>query len=137
MSLDPITAGIDLVKEGIKRIWPTPMSEAEEKQLDSTLKSNFRQFVLKYEGSAADYKGVPIVGPIILLFRGLVRPLVTVVVVYLDYEVILGQGYTDLQMELLKAMTMLVLFFWFGERAVKNTGLLDAISRMFKKDKNE
>lgn len=133
MSFDPITAGMDLVKEGLKRFFPEKMSEEEKAQVDQVIEQGFRSFVIAYEGSAKDYKDIPLIGPIVLLFRGLIRPAITVMVGYLDYQVIMGTGYTDAQMDLIKAMTLLVFFFWFGERAVKNTGMLDAIKRFFTK----
>lgn len=133
MSFDPITAGMDLVKEGLKRFFPEKMSEEEKAQVDQVIEQGFRSFVIAYEGSAKDYKDIPLIGPIVLLFRGLIRPAITVMVGYLDYQVIMGTGYTELQMDLIKAMTLLVFFFWFGERAVKNTGMLDAIKKFFSK----
>jgi len=136
MALDPLTSGMNLGKEVVglvKRFFPEKMSEEQEAQLEQAAETTLRDFILAYEGAAKDYKNIPIIGPIVLLFRGLIRPAITVMVGYLDYKVILGTGYTDTQMELIKAMTLLVMFFWFGERAVQNTGMLSAIKDFFKR----
>jgi len=121
MSFDPITAGIDLVKEGIKRIFPEKMSEEQERKLDSVLEQSFRKFIVEYEGSARDYQHVPIVGPIVLLFRGLIRPLWTIGTLYWNWVYFTSvDQWPEMKWRLLLINTILVLVFWFGERAVKN-----------------
>jgi len=130
---DVISSGIGLIRDGLKRLWPEPMSKEKEAEIDALVESGFRNFVIQYEGSMKDYKDIPIIGPIVLLFRGLIRPSFTCLVGYLDYIFITGTNFTQPQAELIKAMTLIVLFFWFGERAVKNSGLLEAISNFIKK----
>jgi len=134
MALDPLTAGIELLKTGLKRFLPEKMSEADEAEFNATIENSFRSFTIQYEGAMKDYKDVPFIGPVVLLFRGLIRPVFTCLVGYLDYNFIMGTGYTQAQAELIKAMTLIVLFFWFGERAVKNSGMMDAISKFFRRD---
>jgi hypothetical protein len=65
----------------------------------------------------------------------LIRPVITIMVGYLDYVYItsLGSKFTVEQADLLKAMTVIVFMFWFGERMVKNTGLIEAVGKMFKR----
>jgi len=130
---DVISSGIGLIRDGLKRLWPEPMSKEKEAEVDALVESGFRNFVIQYEGSMRDYKDIPIIGPIVLLFRGLIRPGFTCLVGYLDYIFITGTNFTQPQAELIKAMTLITLFFWFGERAVKNSGLLEAISNFIKK----
>jgi len=130
---DVISSGIGLIRDGLKRLWPEPMSKEKEAEIDALVESGFRNFVIQYEGSMKDYKDIPIIGPIVLLFRGLIRPSFTCLVGYLDYIFITGTNFTQPQAELIKAMTLITLFFWFGERAVKNSGLLEAISNFIKK----
>jgi len=130
---DVISSGIGLIRDGLKRLWPEPMSKEKEAEVDALVESGFRNFVIQYEGSMKDYKDIPIIGPIVLLFRGLIRPSFTCLVGYLDYIFITGTNFTQPQAELIKAMTLITLFFWFGERAVKNSGLLEAISNFIKK----
>ena len=132
MAFDPVTEGISLLKEGIRRIFPEKMSEGEEAELDHLLETSFRKFVIEYEGSAKDYQNVPIVGPIILLFRGLIRPSWTVGVLYWNWQYFGSESeWSELRWKLLMINTILVLIFWFGERAVKN--VMPFLMELFKK----
>jgi len=129
-----IGEGIGLIRDGLKRIWPEPMSKEKEAEVNALIESGFRNFVVQYEGAMKDYKDIPLIGPAVLLFRGLIRPTFTCLVGYLDYLFVTGTNFTQPQAELVKSMTIIVLFFWFGERAVKNSGLLDTLSNFFKKN---
>lgn len=133
MSLDPITAVSDLIKTGLDKFVSDKMPEADKEKLKNDMimftmqqgqaeESGFRNFILAYEG-AADVlpKGL-------IWFRSMVRPLFTYAVGYFDYIY-----FTDLQMHtadsanLLYAVNLIVLLFWFGERAVANSGLMDVL----------
>jgi len=138
MAVDPVTGIIELVTTGVKKFLPDKMSEAEKLQFDNDMtkfiaseatKANsvFRKFILEYEGSMKDYKDVPYIGKIVLVFRGLIRPVFTVGVGYWDY-LYFSAGTLTLwppeKIALLKAINLIVLIFWFGERAAQNSGLM-------------
>jgi hypothetical protein len=146
MAIDPLTAGLSLGKTIINKLFRDKVDEGELMRLQTAAelavmensreeKSDFRSFIVKYEGAAKDYKDIWLVGPIVLLFRGLIRPVITIMVGYLDFVYITtsGTSFTPEQSDLLKAMTVIVFMFWFGERMVKNTGLIEAVGKMFKK----
>jgi len=134
MSLDPITAGIDLIKMFGNKFLADKMSEEEKAQLEMQATmfvtqearkadSSFRDFIGAYEGAAKD------VPRLIVIFRSLIRPAFTILVGYLDWIYFTGaaSGWTDEQGALLKAINIIVLMFWFGERAVKNSGVIDLL----------
>lgn len=138
MAIDPLTAGLNIgssILDIIKGYFPGKLPPEAEAQIEQQANATFRNFVVQYEGAAKDYKDIPLVGPIVLLFRGLIRPAVTILVAYLDYLYMVSPGskFSASQGELLYAMTVVVFIFWFGERMVKNTGLIGAIAGMFGK----
>ena len=91
-------------------------------------RKNQQQFILEYEGAAKDYKDIPFIGPIILLFRGLIRPMFTVAVGYWDWIYFTtALVWAPEKVKLLTAINLLVLVFWFGERAVKNSGIVQLL----------
>ncbi len=124
MAADPLTAGIDLAKQVLARLWPEPLTEAKKKELDLAAEaqayqlahadgSAFRDFVLDYEGRGAD------ITPGLQLLRGSVRPVITYAVVAADLLLVLrGQTIPNT----LHVLTVMVAGFWFGERALKNLG---------------
>jgi len=100
--------------------------------------SGFRDFVLQYEGSADDYTKIRFFGPLLILIRGIVRPGVTAAVMYFDFKyfTVIKSGadaWPAGMAQILMWMNIIVLSFWFGERAIKNTGIIDAIKGAFKK----
>ena len=149
MSLDPITAVTDLVKTGLNKFVRDKVDEGTMAQIDNNFqahiltearKSNsaFRDFVLKYEGSAEDYTKIKFFGPLLLLIRGIVRPGVTAAVIYFDaqYFTVVKAGaetWPEGVAQILLWMNVLVLGFWFGERALKNTGIIESLTSAFKK----
>lgn len=151
MAFDPITAVVDLVKTGLNKFVRDKVDEATMTELEQNFEahvltearkenSNFRNFVLEYEGKASDYKDVPFVGPVILIFRGLIRPIITIGTVYFDYlwftyipEQDIINPWTADKAKLLFVMNVIVLVFWFGERTLKNTGLIDVVREIFLK----
>ncbi len=74
------------------------------------------------EGTAADLKGIPILGPVMLFFRGAQRPVIGYAMMYLDYMVFSGlwKVAEGAMTNLFWLMNALVLAFLFGERAVTN-----------------
>ena len=89
--------------------------------------SIFHDFFLAYEGSAADQH------VIVKVVRGLVRPVLTLYLVgmftWLAHAWMnVSVEQTDAFMELLKMtfyMNVIALVFWFGDRAIQRTGLMD------------
>ena len=135
--------------------FPEKMSESEKKQLEveiqklvhqreiETMKawneqeSNFQNFTKEMEGSVSDLKAIPIIGSIIIFLRGAFRPLMAYGVLYTDIMVFSGSWNIQLMtgviapqvMSLLWVVNLIVLTFYFGERAIKN--LSPIIEKMF------
>jgi len=135
MAFDPLTAVFDLVKTGVDKFLPDKMSELEKTTLENNLTmfmmaeskkegSQFNQFILDYEGAAKDH------GPFIKWLRGSIRPVLTIII---SGAYIWGWAHpgtwTSTQMDLLSPAFLIVLSFWFGERAIKNTGIIDILKR--------
>ena len=106
--------------------------EAElQKEMWATLQAgedSFRSFVLEYEGKAADQH------PFIQVYRGIVRPTIT----FVAFACFMWGAYEYLQLTdidkatqfltVLKwifSINVICLVFWFGDRAVQKSGLLD------------
>ena len=130
--LNPFEIITDLIKVGLDKFVPDKMDEADKKQLESNMvqfvsnqafqqNSDFRKFIVEYEGAAKD---VPVV---IVYFRSLIRPIFTCLVGYLDFLYFTSTTMTGDQADLLKAVNIIVLTFWFGERAITNSGIIDKL----------
>lgn len=95
---------------------------------------NVTERVAKLEGTAKDLMSVPILGPLVLFIRGTIRPGITILVGVIDYrvftgDVVLVQQAGDVTVNLLPLLVtinLVVLGFWFGERAFKNVAPLAA-----------
>ena len=135
MAFDPLTAVFDLVKTGVDKFLPDKMSENEKVTLKNQMTmfmmeesrktgSSFNQFVLDYEGAAKDH------GPFIKWVRGIIRPVLTIIIsgAYMWGWAHPGT-WTQTQMDLLNPAFLIVLAFWFGERAIKNTGIIDMLRK--------
>ena len=135
MAFDPLTAVFNLVNKGVDKFLPDKISEVEKTILKNEMTmfmmteskkegSAFNQFVLDYEGAAKDH------GPFIKWLRGVIRPILTIII-FAAY--IWGWSHPDAwtveQMAMLNPAFLIVLAFWFGERAVKNTGIIDVLKR--------
>lgn len=139
MAFDPISAVSNLISKGLDKFVGDKMSEAEREELKFKMAaytmeearkrdSEFRDFVVEYEGAARDYREIPVIGPFMMMLRGIIRPAFTVLVGYLDWIYFTGpEIWTGEQSGLLKAVNIIVLMFWFGERAVKNSGVMDLL----------
>jgi hypothetical protein len=131
---NPIKTIIDTVKEYVP---------SDEKKLEMQLKVSdqvnaynlkvmeaaneserlFNEKLAQYEGTAADLKALPIVGPLMLFVRGSIRPVFCLFTLYLDYMVMSGQWDTHTDQfkgNVFIIMNVLVLGFHFGERALQN-----------------
>ena len=135
MSFDPLTAVFDLVKTGVDKFLPDKMSEMEKTTLKNQMTmfmmeesrkagSSFNQFVLDYEGAAKDH------GPFIRWLRGVIRPVLTILIsgAYL-WGWANPDSWTVDQMAMLNPAFLIILGFWFGERAIKNTGIVDILRK--------
>lgn len=87
----------------------------------------FNERTLALEGTASDLKAIPILGPIMIFLRGSFRPLFSFAVMFWDWKIFSG-AWASPDPELLIALNVLVLGFYFGERAVKN--ILPALTHM-------
>lgn len=159
MALDPISMVTGLISKGLDKFVRDKVDEGTLKQIENDMEKHvltearkensiFREFVIQYEGAAKDYKDIPWIGPIVLLFRGIIRPVITMGTFYFDWLWMtyvpqkvgqLADGtimwapdpWTGDRAKLLLVMNVLVLVFWFGERALKNTGLIDILKEVF------
>jgi hypothetical protein len=134
MAFDPLTAVFSLIETGIDKFLPKKMDEAEKAQFVQQMKihaatearnakSDFRQFVLGYEGAAKD------VPRIVVIIRSLIRPVFTVMVGVIDWFYFTGgdTAWNAETISLLKGINYIVLGFWFGERALQRSGLIDVM----------
>jgi len=133
MAMDPLTAILDIGGKVLDKVLPDKMSEAERLKISQEFTlamlaetrktdSAFRSFMLAYEGAAKD---VP--RPVAIL-RSSIRPCFTILVGYLDWLFFTaGTQWTPEQSGLLKAINIIVLGFWFGERALAKSGILDVL----------
>ncbi|MCB1048312.1 MAG: hypothetical protein KDC10_14050 [Calditrichaeota bacterium] len=81
-------------------------------------KNSFYQFILGYEGKASEMPRF------VQIFRGIIRPSLTCLIVGAYVWAFLHPAdFSPQQMGLLHTALMIVLGFWFGERALKNLGL--------------
>jgi hypothetical protein len=85
-----------------------------------------RQFALEYEGKASEIPSS------LIWLRSSVRPILTYVITGAYIWGWLGaspQVFTPDRMDMLHSALMLVLFFWFGERMVTRSGIVDVLKR--------
>ena len=136
MSFDPLTAIFDIGKTVLNKILPDKMSEAEKAAVENAFQAEaskvmltqdktFRDFVLEYEGKAKDIpKGL-------VWIRSAIRPAFTILIGYMDYMYFMAaQGtWEPDKVGLLKAVNLIILFFWFGERAVQRSGVLQILKK--------
>ena len=128
MAFDPLTALSNLINKGLDKFVMDKGEKTRLKQefevlvLQETTKKEgiFRQFILEYEGAAKD------VPKVIVILRSLIRPLFTCLVGYLDWMYFSGMTteWGPESVSLLKAINIIVLAFWFGERALTNSGIV-------------
>jgi len=86
--------------------------------------SEFKKFMLGYEGKLED------IPKSMQVLRTSVRPIVTYIVVgaYI-YGFLHPTEFTPNQMGTLSSVALLILAFWFGERTLKNLGVVDALTK--------
>jgi hypothetical protein len=123
----------------IRDRWPPNMSEGDRAAAEFALQEfahqkelsvqrlaleqdqEFSRRIADLEGTAGDLKALPFFGGIIIFLRGAFRPVFSYYVAYLDYSWLSGQlELGPVQESTMYALNLLVLGFFFGERAVKN-----------------
>jgi len=125
----------------VRDYFPPSMSEAEKRELALRIEAAARSHELALmeaahqaeaefngrikdlEGTAADLKTIPVMGPVILFLRGCQRPAFGFFTLIMDWLVFSGAWTipSDTRLEsAFFAVNLLVLGFLFGERAVKN-----------------
>lgn len=75
---------------------------------------------MSFDPVTADYKDIPFIGPVMLIIRGLVRPVATYATLYFNWRLFTGSGFPEGTVSLLMAMNIIVLSFWFGDRILAN-----------------
>lgn len=132
------TLGSKIV-DGVTRFFPPSMSDKEKGDLKVKImeisniqelellkvaeqsQSEFNDRIKSMEGTADEIKGIPIIGPMIITVRAMVRPMITAFMVVLDYQTFSGAWPWNPEFKnVFFALNLLVLGFWFGERALKN-----------------
>lgn len=137
------TGGIaSQIIETVKDYFPPSLSDKERKQIEMAIEQsardyelkikslaaqedeNFRDFMIKYEGKQKDNT------KFIQVIRGLVRPLITyaVDICYL-YAFMSPLSFTHDQMKTLFPLVIIVNAFWFGDRLIQKSGILDILSK--------
>ncbi len=123
-----------------KSILELQMNKAAHAQELSLLKATnhmeaeFNDRIKSMEGTAADLKSIPFIGPVIIFGRGMQRPVWGFSTLYLDYKTFAGDWVIadgSKQDIAFLVINLLVLGFLFGERAVKN--LAPLIEKLLKK----
>ncbi len=107
--------------------------EARAEQATSEAAQEFNQRIKDLEGTAADLKVIPVLGPIIIFLRGCQRPVWGFLCMYLDFKWFSSWELTEQQQTAMIVINLLVLGFLFGERTVKN--LMPLIVKIWGKDK--
>lgn len=104
--------------------------EMAQLQADAASQQEFSDRTKEMEGTASDLKSLPFVGSVVLFLRGAFRPLFAYFTAYLDWLYFnQPMPWTDKQQALVYAVNMLVLGFFFGERALKN--VLPLVAKIF------
>ena len=141
MAFDPVSAVVDLVNTGLDKFLADKMPEADREALKQDMQKHalaearksdgeFRKFVLDYEGAADQ------VPRFVVVIRALIRPAFTVLLAYLDWLFFTGTtaDWPPDAISLLKAVNIIVLGFWFGERALQRSGIIDVLKTRAEKN---
>lgn len=101
------------------------LADARAAQVDTAFQAQqteFDQRIKDYEGTASDLKSVPYLGALMLFLRGSFRPLFSYGTAYVDLKVFSGAWtLTDADLKsTFWIVNVLVLGFFFGERALQN-----------------
>lgn len=102
--------------------------EKDAAEADNAADALLTARIAQLEGTAQEWKGVPIVGPAMLFLRGAQRIVIGYGVSWLDYLWLTGGLGTlnTMQERALFTATLLVFVVMFGERAIRNVSPLVA-----------
>lgn len=134
--------------EFVNTRWPPSMSDQQKAEMEVVLKdlahrqtldlmsaaredeALFNERTIALEGTAKDLQAIPILGHIVIFLRGSFRPAFAYATFYWDFVYFVsGMRWTDRQETLLLVINLLVLVFFFGERAMKN--VMPLITQVF------
>jgi len=133
----------DFVKDTLDFVntrWPPSMSEAQRAEMTVILKdlahrqameiadkaqedeAAFNKRTIELEGTASDLKTIPFIGGLVIFLRGAFRPLFAYGTGYIDWVYFTTDttAWGPQHETLLISINLLVLVFFFGERAMKN-----------------
>jgi len=142
-SLGNLLSGDGLIAKGLDFVndrWPPDMSEEQRRRMEVVVKDMlhqqqvellnaarkdeqlFNERTIALEGTARDLQSIPFIGSIVIFARGMFRPAFSYMTAYIDWIYFSTDttGWSEQQQTLLLAMNLLVLVFFFGERAMKN-----------------
>lgn len=93
-----------------------------ENEFNLKVDEEFNRRTLALEGTASDLKAIPILGSIVLFFRGMQRVIIGYGTMYVDFNVFSGlwKLQDDALMSAFWIINFLVFGFLFGERTLKN-----------------
>ena len=140
--IDALSGGFgSKLVETVRGYFPPSMSDAEKRDFELKLlevshrqeiellaaaqsaEAEFNRRIEAMEGTASDLARIPILGPVMLFFRGCQRPIFGFYTLIMDYLVFSG-SWTIPEGSRLEAaffaINLLVLGFLFGERTLKN-----------------
>ncbi len=139
---DKIIGAVDgglggVIERVVDRVLPPKLDEAEKAQIKLELmkataehetammrasieaENALTERVKALEGTAADLRTVPILGPIMIFMRGSFRPVCCYFTLFWDWKMFSGR-WPHQSDEVILMINLLVFGFVFGERAVKN-----------------
>lgn len=104
-----------------------------EIEAEKELEEEFSRRTIVMEGTASDLKAIPYVGALVVFARGMFRPMFSYATLYWDWVFFTTDtsGWSEQQKTLLLTINLIVLVFFFGERAVKN--LAPILQKVFAK----
>jgi len=135
------TGTVGTIVDAVKSYFPPSMSDKEKAELsliiskaesDKAIEAakmaneadkEFNALIRDMEGTAADLKTIPILGPILIFLRGAQRPVWGFACLVFDFMIFSGSATIQdgtPQGTILVVINVLVLGFLFSERAIKN-----------------
>lgn len=103
-----------------------------ELEAEKEIEMEFSRRTSAMEGTASDLQHFGFLGKVVVFARGMFRPLFSYCVAYWDWVYFVSERtWTDQQQTLLLTVNLIVLVFYFGERAVKN--LAPVLQKVFAK----
>lgn len=78
-----------------------------------------------------DYSTLRYFGPVMIVIRGLVRPVASFMLLYFDflYFTLPNAEWTSDEVSLLKMLNLIIWLFWFGEKLINSPGVANIIEK--------